>query len=171
MRFSFASNTVTAVPSTGSGVVDAIIVASVTGQRVAIGNRGAVPVAGLPPPPATVYRMSMDREGARLLMNSRLVFDQITLAQQASLPTTTLAGVLSRAGNRAYTFDADGKIHTFDLSVVQMSGIYPEIGTGITPLGNPGAGTGGADMLMTISPDGRTLFLAGATQIVVQPLP
>jgi hypothetical protein len=55
---------------------------------------------------------------------------------------------------------------TFDTSVTQDGAALPQVGAAVPLAADPGAG-----MKMTISPDGGTLFFAGATQIVIQPTP
>ena len=73
---------------------------------------------------------------------------------------------MSRDGSRAHAYANDGKVHTYDLTQfppVDMNG-------GIV-VADPGTGPSDVNTRMAISPDGRTLFLAGSTQIVVVPLP
>jgi len=84
-----------------------------------------------------------------------------------TLPATTLAVVVKPDATRAYTFDsASSQVLSFDLtSTTPASGPLTQVGA-VTPLGSPGAG-----VRMAISPDGGTLFIAGNSQIVVQPAP
>jgi len=67
---------------------------------------------------------------------------------------------------RAYIYGQDGDVHIYDLTS-PIAGAFQEIGT-LTLTGLPSEFN---LMRMTISRDGRTLFLAGGTQVVVQPLP
>jgi hypothetical protein len=84
-----------------------------------------------------------------------------------TLPSSTLAVVVKPDASRAYTFDSTAsQILSFDLTASPAGGAFPQVGSGTTPAGNPGTG-----LKMAISPDGGTLFLAGSTQIVVQPSP
>jgi hypothetical protein len=84
-----------------------------------------------------------------------------------TLPNTTLAVVVKPDATRAYTYDsATSQVLSFDLTATPAGGAYPQVGSGVTLAGNPGSG-----VKMTISPDGGTLFLAGSSQIVVQPAP
>ena len=87
-----------------------------------------------------------------------------------SLPTTTAASILSPTSTKAYTWDTKGTtgtVRTFDISAAPVGGQFPEIGTGVTP---PGTYLG-YYVVMAISPDGGTLFLAGTNQIAVMPTP
>jgi hypothetical protein len=74
--------------------------------------------------------------------------------------------VLSDDGTRAYTFEADLQIRTFDLTGAP----FAQIASVMAP-GNPGAGTDGNAMKMVLSPDNRTLVMAGSANVVVVPLP
>jgi hypothetical protein len=180
LRYSIANRTMSSV-ATGVAV-DGQMAVSRDGQVVVLGSGAAVQplkvtTAGstvmtpMPTVTAAVTRLSMARGPGRALVNGRRVIDPLVFTELASLPATTLGGVLNDAGTRAYTFDANGTIRTFDVSAAQFSGVFPEIGAGIVPAGDPGAAIDGSELRMTISPDGRTLFLAGSARIVVQPLP
>ncbi len=111
-------------------------------------------------------RPAIDRAINRLVLNNTRVYNG-SLEFFGTLPDTTTAVVLKPDGNRAYAYDATaGGILVYDTSVDREEAAYAALGA-VTPLvGNPGSG-----VLMTISPDGGTLFLAGSTQIVVQPTP
>jgi len=126
-----------------------------------------------------VRAVAIDRTGARIAIDS---FGDVEIFDAdfntiGFLPPTSAAFVLTADGKRAVTFDAvippDGgppatKVRTFDLtaSVADTGGTFPEIGTGIVPPDNPGAG-----VVLAISPDGGTLFLAGDRAVLVVPLP
>lgn len=135
----------------------------------ALGNSAGVPVAMIQT--EAIHAIAVDREATRLLLNKRRVVDFIARVERASLPSTTLASTLNRAGTRAYTFDSDGRVHVFDVSTGQSTGNYPEVGNAIVPAADPGPGTDGQDMQITLSPDDKTLFLAGSNAVVVQPIP
>ncbi len=169
-------------------VADGVIGTSANGENVLVGSSGLS--AGAPRPlygasargdsagvfiamaqPGPIHAISVDREATRLLLNKRRVIDFVARVEQAPLPSTTLASTLNRAGTRAYTFDSDGRVHVFDVSTGQSTGNYPEVGNAIVLAADPGPGTNGQDMQITLSPDDRTLFLAGSNAIVVQPLP
>jgi hypothetical protein len=64
-----------------------------------------------------------------------------------------------------YTYEAGG-IQAFDVSVDRDGAAYTALGTATPVPADPGA-----NLKMTISPDGRTLFLAGSTQLIVLPTP
>lgn len=109
----------------------------------------------------------LDRNVTRLILNGTLVYDYTTLAGFGKLPATTLAVTMRPDGKRAYTYDsAAGNVLTFDISATNSGEEYTAVGTAATPAGAPGDG-----VKMIMSPDGNTLFLAGAGQIVIQPTP
>jgi hypothetical protein len=84
-----------------------------------------------------------------------------------TLQTSSTALALKPDGTRVYAYDrAAGGILVYDVSVSRDGALYPPLGA-VVPL----AGDPGANPQMIISPDGRTLFLAGGTQVVVQPTP
>jgi hypothetical protein len=108
----------------------------------------------------------LDRDASRLVLNGLNVYNgSYTLL--GKLPATTLAVALRPDGNRAFTYDsAAGAVLVFDTSATKNGEALPQVGAAVPLAGAPGAGP-----KMIISTDGRTLFLAGATQIVVQPTP
>jgi hypothetical protein len=83
--------------------------------------------------------------------------------------STLLADIVRPDGTRLYTLDTAGVLHSFDLTANVAGGAYPEIGTGTT-IGALGESESGR-LHMAISPDGGTLYLAGAGGIAVQPSP
>lgn len=110
---------------------------------------------------------AISRTASRLVINGVRVFDG-NEGLLGLLPDTTAAIALKSDGTRAYAYDPTaGGIVTYDISIGRGGGVaYTPIGT-VAPL----AGDPGSNVQMTTSQDGRTLFLAGGTQIVVQPTP
>lgn len=108
----------------------------------------------------------LDRDGTRLALNGLNVYSgDFTLL--GTLPTTTLAVAFKPDGTRAYTYDSAATgVLTFDTSVTQSGAALPQIGAAVPLAADPGAG-----VKMIVSPDGGTLFFAGANQIVIQPTP
>lgn len=78
---------------------------------------------------------------------------------------------------RAYAYDSSGRLRTFDMTAATVNGQFREIGSGTTLAGNPGAGVAiyppspNIIVELIVSPDGRTIFLAGSNQVVIQPAP
>jgi len=107
----------------------------------------------------------LNRSGSQIVLNNTRVYNA-GFNYLGGLPNTTLAVTLSPNGGIAYTYDSSGSVRKFDLTGALVAGIYPEIGTGTTLAGSPGTG-----VRMTITPDGGTLFIAGISQLVVQPTP
>ena len=109
---------------------------------------------------------AVSRTVNRLVLNGLRVYDG-SEALLGTLPDTTAAVVLKPDGTRAYTYDPTaGGIVAYDISVDRDEAAYEALGAAVPLAGDPGSG-----VRMTISPDGGTLFLAGSTQIVVQPTP
>ncbi len=109
----------------------------------------------------------LDRTGNRILLNGYLVYDS-GYQQLGNLPTTgtPAAAVLSPDGGRAYVYHSGSVLRTYDLTATPVAGVFPEIGTGIILPSDPGSAA-----KMTVSPDGKTAFIAGSLGIVVVPTP
>lgn len=113
---------------------------------------------GIPP--------AFDRYATRLILNGTRVYDA-TLALLGTLPETTAAVAIHPNGTRAYTYDTDANaLLVFDISETADGEAYTAIGTPVPLVASPGTG-----IVMAISADGNTLFIAGTAQIVVQPTP
>lgn len=116
----------------------------------------------------------LDRRGTRIVIGRTQVYNGAYLLL-GTLPSTTQAVVLRPDGTRAYTFDHSGRLRTFDLTATPAGGAFPELGIGITLAGDPGrdqkAIYSDAFVEMAITPDGRTVFIAGSKAVVVQPVP
>ena len=112
-----------------------------------------------------VNRLMSDASGDRLLVDARTLIN-FAGGFSVNLPGAPLAAVISAAGDRIFSYDVSGKVRTFDVN----SGMS-EVGSGITPASDPGAGANGADMQMRLSPDEHTLFMAGSAGVVVVSLP
>lgn len=121
------------------------------------------------------YAMSMDRTGAKVLIRGQSssthteflkVYDR-NWNELGSVPVLAYDYLLAPDGTRAYTYGQDGDVHIYDLTAPLVAGEFPEIGA-LTLAGLPDPSS---LVRMTISPDGRTLFVARSTQVVVQPLP
>ena len=116
----------------------------------------------------------LDRRGTRIVINRTQVYSSAYVLL-GTLPSTTQAVVLRPDGTRAYTFDQSTRLRTFDLTAMPAGGTFPEVGIGITLAGDPGrdreALYSAALVEMAITPDGRTVFIAGGKAVVVQPVP
>jgi hypothetical protein len=109
---------------------------------------------------------TFDREATRFVLNGVQVFAS-DLALLGKLPETTAAVVLRPDGKRAYTYDSTANaLLVFDISETKS-------GEAFAPLGDPVplASAPGSNIKMAISADATTLFIAGTTQLVVQPTP
>jgi hypothetical protein len=158
---------------------------SADGSRMVVGSNGLRPAPGVSYYNASTRSLgstgvqlnlssaALDRGATRAVLNLRQVYSSgFTLL--GNLPTTTQAVTLSPGGTVAYTYDYDTTrtaqprmVRAFDLNgILQAGAIFPEIGSGLALSVDPGSG-----VVMTISPDGRTLFLAGASNVLVQPAP
>lgn len=194
-RYSVKRNSVTPVTyenaATFSEFVDGTIVASGDGQRVVAASDAGSSAdqsifeydAGSSSPPMKraplrfdVRAMSMDRTGDRLLIRGQDFFTGSEFVRVydrnwnalGSLPLLADAAyLLAPDGTRAYIYGLDGEVHVFDLTAPLVAGGFPEIAS-LVLAGSPDQGL---NVRMAISSDGRTLFVAGGTQVVVQPLP
>jgi hypothetical protein len=109
--------------------------------------------------------IQLDREGTRALLNHSTVYavSASALTAQGSLPIGTRAATFSADGTHAYTYDGT-QVLRFDV-------------TGPTPVqqaqrnASGNAGDPARRHVMTISPDGQTLFIAGSDSVLVEPVP
>ena len=89
-----------------------------------------------------------------------------------NLPGPNTVVALSPGGSKAYTYLQNTTVlHTYNLNGTLTpadpdTGLFPEIGTGTSLPSNPGL-----NPVMTVSPDGGNLFIAGDAGIVVVPAP
>jgi hypothetical protein len=124
--------------------------------------------------------LDLDRRGARVLLLDvdpafaatvgRLA-DTATGLLPGTLPPTTAAALLSQDGTRAVAFDGVSRtVRIFDLAAPPGGETDPfaEVGTpgGFAPPADPGA-----EPVLALSVDERTLFLAGDDAVVICPLP
>ena len=111
------------------------------------------------------FRPKLDRRASRILANGSAVLDS-NYSVLGNLAAASTAVAFSPDGTRAYQYVSGATLHTYDLTAAPVSGFFPEIFGG-TPLpSDPGANS-----VMTVSPDGGTLFIAGSDAIVVVPAP
>ena len=127
------------------------------------------PIPGMPLTwPSTPIRPKLDRKATRLVLNGYIVIKNSDYSHQSFLPPVapgdSAAVALSPDGTRAYQYVSGTLLRTFDVSSPDQG--VSEIGTGTVLLSDPGA-----NPVMTVSPDGGTLFIAGADAIVVVPAP
>lgn len=114
-----------------------------------------------------VQSLSLDRTGSKAIIN-KAVYDSLFQAI-GKLPASTSASIISHDGKWAYTCETSVSgdlVRKFDLSSVALSGNFNEVGTA-TVL----ADSAGNNSLMTISPDGRNLFIVGDNGLLVVPSP
>jgi hypothetical protein len=110
---------------------------------------------------------ALDRRATRIVVSNDTatnVYDS-NLNLLGTLPSSTQAYVVNSKGTRVYTYDGTPQILTFDVSSTANGGAYAPTGT---PIAVAAAGT---NPRMNISQDDHTVFVAGATQIIVQPVP
>lgn len=111
---------------------------------------------------------AISRNANRLVINGVRVYDGAE-ALLGQLPVSTAAVAFKPDGSRLYAYDANaGGILVYDTSADLDGAVYAPLGPAVPLAGDPGPGT---NVHMAISPDGLTLFLAGTTQVVVQPTP
>jgi len=107
---------------------------------------------------------SLTRNAAKILLGGSLIYDSSYNQLGATPPiASTVSAVISPDGTRSYAH-WDGITHAYDLTQPSLP-TFPEIAT-VTTTPSPGT-----NPRMTISPDGKTLFIAGDSGIVVMPAP
>ncbi|HEX9250106.1 MAG TPA: hypothetical protein VF856_11435, partial [Gemmatimonadaceae bacterium] len=120
-------------------------------------------------------RPAVDRSATRVLIggpsNTAVVYDA-NFQKLGNLPGPNTVVALSPGGSKAYTYLQNTTVlHTYNLNGTLTpadpdTGLFPEIGTGTSLPSNPGS-----NPVMTVSPDGGNLFIAGDAGIVVVPAP
>lgn len=118
----------------------------------------------------------LNRTASRIVLQNTRVYDG-SYALLGNLPATTDAVVLSPDGTRAYAFERPARLRAYDLTVQlpSASDEFPQLGSSITLPQSPGIPTtpplyNGFAGMMAITPDGRTVFIAGSDYVVVQPV-
>jgi hypothetical protein len=119
--------------------------------------------------------VNIDRHGDRMVLNqtdpstniaSTSIYDNsITLL--GSLPLTTVTACVSPDGQRAYAYDTDGTVRTYDLAAAPVAGTYAEILPAKILTGSP---TAALNVKLVVSPDGGTLFVATGTGLYIVPV-
>jgi hypothetical protein len=109
-------------------------------------------------------RPALDRRATRIVLNGNLVYDA-DYQFLGSIPGSS-AVVLSPDGARVYAYSNGTVMRTYNLAASPVAGVFPEFGPETTLPSDPGA-----TPVMTVSPDGGTLFIAGSDGIVVVPAP
>jgi hypothetical protein len=131
-------------------------------------------------------RPALDRTGSLSVLSATLgpsaggtavvVYDNKTQQQLGRLPNSTVATFLNSDATRAYALNLRGvsisdanELRTYDLTrpPATVNAEYPQIGAGL-PLSLQ---SGFGPFAIIATPDVRTLFLAGASGVIVQPTP
>jgi hypothetical protein len=116
----------------------------------------------VPPPTGQASTISLNRHGTLALLNSTQVLDS-SLSAVGSLPGTTIGAVLAPTAMRAYTYDQNGTVRTWNVSTPPIVEVTPAITLTGTPVST--------QAVLTVSPDGGTLFLGLDSGIVITPTP
>ncbi len=112
--------------------------------------------------------ISIDRHGAKVLVNDGSIYDGSTLTKLGSLAATPVGIAIAPDATRAYAYDANGTVRVYDLTQAPVAGIYPEVLPAKTLSGSPSS-SGWATL--AVSPDGGSMFVAIDSGIYVVPLP
>lgn len=122
------------------------------------------------------YRMSLDRTGETLLAGGTSfslagtflsVFDR-DWNERGTIPRVDVYDhLVSPDGTRVYTYHASNTVRVYDLTAPTVAGEFPESHV-LTLTDEP---SDSSSVRMIITPDGRTLFIAGRTQVVIVPVP
>jgi hypothetical protein len=122
--------------------------------------------------------VALDRTGSRILLlrdesaagtTATLLLDGALAVLPGALPGTVSTALLNDSGGRALAWDpAAGRVRIFELGggPDPGTGLFSEVGApGVAPVAPPGAG-----VVMSLSADEQTLFLAGDQNVVLVPL-
>ena len=115
-------------------------------------------------------RPALDRSATRIILSGSLVYNG-NFQKLGNIPFASTVA-LSPDGSRAYAYSSGTVLHAYDLTGTLANpdtDVFPEIGTTTLP-SDPGLPPG-VFAVMTVSPDGGTLFIAGSDSIVVVPAP
>ncbi|HVY63411.1 MAG TPA: hypothetical protein VHH11_01165, partial [Gammaproteobacteria bacterium] len=116
---------------------------------------------------ATGSSLSVSRTGERFLVDAAHAYSSsFSSLGTLSAGETLTAGVITQDGKRVYAYADSGKLYAFDLDTFGVGGIQQVAGSPIM-LSN----TVGNSPVMTVSVDGRTVFIAGDDRVIVQPAP
>jgi hypothetical protein len=153
---------------------------SADGSRLVLSQNGLSP-----PPPVFLYNAStstlsqtalsvnasfpvLDRRATRVLLGGFSIYNASFQSLGSILGSSPESQTLSVDGSRAYSSDRRSVptvLRTYDLTATPVAGQFPEIGAGTTLPSDPGRA------VITVSPDGGTVFIAGTDSIVVVPAP
>lgn len=187
---SAASFPMSVAPSFSHGVV----AGSADGSRILFADNGSfagiydfsasIPGSSLAPVSLRLTSALLDRTGDRALLSTYdgdLPLYDRTWHLLGSLPTrsfgglgpapaTTYSALLAPSGTVAYTYTWGGALRRFDLTQ-SVAGEFAPDATPVALSADAGLNAGASNVVMAITPDGQTMFIAGGTQIVVVPLP
>jgi hypothetical protein len=155
--------------STGASADGSLVLFSSGSTFVADSNivqyRSATGVFSFIAPFATTsIRPRLDRRATRVVLNGNILIKDSDYGHPTNLSGTAGAVALSPDGTRAYQYVSGTLAHVYDVSGSGPGA--PEIGGGFPLPADPGA-----NPVMTVSPDGGTLFIAGSDAIIVVPAP
>jgi len=117
-------------------------------------------------------RPALDRSATRMILSGSLVYNG-NFQKLGNIPFSSTVA-LSPDGSKAYAYSSGTVLRTYDLTGTLANpdtDAFPEIGTTGTPLPSDPGLPPGVLAVMTVSPDGGTLFIAGSDGIVVVPAP
>jgi len=123
-------------------------------------STGGLTVSGLSTMGTTV---SVDISGNKVLIGRNIYDSNLTLL--GTFPATSLGGVVNGDGTVAYSYESatvGGAIKKYNLNAGNGTGGFVEVASTNIP-DTPGAG----NVAMTLTPDQGTLFVGGATQLIV----
>ena len=121
---------------------------------------------------APAYGMATDRTGSRYVIGNSGIYDRnLTLLGQ--LPDGLYTVVMSRDGSRVYALDWDRQLWSFALGNVGGTFTVTQLGSPATLVQDPSPSDGPAHypVILTLSPDGGTLFISGTKYTIVMPAP
>ena len=176
-RYNVLTRALVEVPSPQGGLYGGITpVSSMDGSRILVGQNGISPPLKLyyfdtslsqfvqALPDLTVNRMTYDRTGSNSIIDGT-VFDR-QFQTLGSAPINLSHSAISPDGTRGYGVDPDAPtvLHTYDLASPNGSGF-----TELAPITLPDSP--GEQIVLGVTPDGKTVFISGDARFIVQPVP
>ncbi|HEY0681947.1 MAG TPA: IPT/TIG domain-containing protein [Steroidobacter sp.] len=148
---------------------DGSIVLAIDGNSGVVSYDASTGQLTLPPvsSPFIADAVDLDRTGERALFDNTRVYSR-DFQLLGSLPGSTRVAAFSPSGQRAYAYDQNGTVRTFDLTAA-TAGSFAEILPAIAVPQSP-ANTSNR-LRMLVSHDERAVFIAGDARALVIPLP
>jgi hypothetical protein len=182
----FALNLDTLATRGLGSIYNASAATSADGRRIVMGGNGLSPAPSMSSfnastggvqslgVSANVGALAVTRDAGRMLVNTSVYEGAVLKGQLASCSDSCANATMSPDGTRAYRYRVTAGsaryVDVFDLGVTLAADERFPVIASIAVADDP-IGAGGGGVIYHVSPDGRTLFLAGGARILALPLP